>query len=107
MRLVVLLVQGVLGLADKRKGFYIGNQSMLISDLEFAVMLGVSQRTLKRALDADVIPKPIDMPGHRRWPRSQIEEWIAMGCPSVDKTLDKVGRNWTSLDKFGQTELSL
>lgn len=54
----------------------------LISVDELASMLGVSTRTLWRLLSAGKLIKPIKVGGSTRWRRSDVQQWIAQGCPA-------------------------
>ena len=52
---------------------------------EFAELLQVSTRHLKRLLDrGDVIP-PVRLGACLRWPRASVEAWINDGCPKYPK----------------------
>ncbi|HBO44981.1 MAG TPA: hypothetical protein DD670_13840 [Planctomycetaceae bacterium] len=54
----------------------------LIDTKEVARMLGLSPRTVWRFNDAGRLPKPVKLGTLVRWPRKQIEAWLAAGCPS-------------------------
>ena len=54
----------------------------LIDAKEVAKMLGLSPRTVWRFNDAGRLPKPVKLGTLVRWPREQIEAWLAAGCPS-------------------------
>ena len=46
---------------------------------QVAQLLGLSKRTIYRLLDAGKIPKPIQLGGTVRWPRTDIELFIEAG----------------------------
>lgn len=49
---------------------------------EVAAMLQISPRTVYRLNDRGKIPQPIRLGRSVRWNYREIEEWIAIGCPS-------------------------
>jgi len=59
--------------------------SLLIGPESMAQMLGCSARHVRRLVDAGRAPRPLRLGRLLRWPRAQIEEWIANGCPAVRK----------------------
>jgi excisionase family DNA binding protein len=48
----------------------------------FAELLGVSTRHVRRLVDAGKCPQPVRLGRSCRWPRQNVEAWIADGCPS-------------------------
>lgn len=46
-----------------------------------ARMLGCSGRTIYRLADGGLMPRPRKISAMVRWSRSEIESWIAAGCP--------------------------
>jgi len=48
---------------------------------QMADLLGCTQRTVANLLAAGRIPKPVRLGRLVRWPVSQVDEWIADGCP--------------------------
>lgn len=44
-------------------------------------LLGCSRRTVRRLNDAGAMPAAIRIGALLRWRRSEIEQWIAAGCP--------------------------
>ena len=55
--------------------------SELISAVQLAVLLGISERTLYRLKSNGHLPKPILLGGSVRWRVDEIQAWIADGCP--------------------------
>jgi len=49
---------------------------------DVAKMLRCSTRTVYRLADAGRMPRPVKLRALIRWPRDQVESWIADGCPS-------------------------
>ncbi len=56
--------------------------AMLIID-QVARLLNCSMRTLYRLNDAGKMPRPVRLGSLVRWNRSEIEQWIADGCPAA------------------------
>lgn len=46
-----------------------------------AEQLGISQRHLHTLNQQGKVPKPIRLGNSVRWPRSEIEAWLAAGAP--------------------------
>jgi predicted DNA-binding transcriptional regulator AlpA len=61
------------------------DKSLLIGFKELAQILGVSQRTLRRLIAKESIPKPVALPGGNRWSRVQIKTWVDNGCQKEPK----------------------
>jgi excisionase family DNA binding protein len=60
--------------------------SRLLTVTDLATMLAVSSRHIYRMIDAGRMPRPIKLGGSVRWDRRIIEDWIAAGCPSPEKS---------------------
>lgn len=52
---------------------------------QFGELLGVSARHVRRLVDAGKAPQPVRLGGCVRWPRPNVEAWIADGCPKCRK----------------------
>ena len=50
-----------------------------------AEMLDCSTRHVLRLADAAKMPRPIKLGSLARWRRSDIEKWVADGCPRTGK----------------------
>jgi excisionase family DNA binding protein len=50
-----------------------------------ARMLDCSWRHIYRMADAGRLPRPIRFGSLVRWRRSDVDQWLAEGCPSVRK----------------------
>ncbi len=48
-----------------------------------ARMLDISTRTVYRLADSGKMPRPVKLGQLVRWPRAELEKWIAGGCPAV------------------------
>ena len=53
---------------------------MTINDV--ARLLNCSTRTVYRLNDAGRMPRPVRLGSLIRWNRSDVEQWIADGCPA-------------------------
>ncbi|NQV24330.1 MAG: helix-turn-helix domain-containing protein [Rhodopirellula sp.] len=47
-----------------------------------AEMLSVSTRTCRRLADSGQMPRPLKVASLVRWRRTDIEQWLADGCPN-------------------------
>lgn len=56
-------------------------ESQLISVDVLASMIDLSPRTVWRMVSARTVPPPIRLGKSVRWRKSDIETWIAGGCP--------------------------
>ncbi|NQV27706.1 MAG: helix-turn-helix domain-containing protein [Rhodopirellula sp.] len=56
-------------------------ESQLISVDVLASMIDLSPRTVWRMVSARTVPPPIRLGRSVRWRKSDIETWIAGGCP--------------------------
>lgn len=57
------------------------NERVLISAKELAELLGVSIRTLWRLRSGGQLPLPVRLGHTVRWRMTDIETWLAAGCP--------------------------
>lgn len=57
--------------------------SPVMLDVEqLAELLGVSTRHVRRLVDAGKAPQPVRLGRACRWPRPNVDAWIADGCPN-------------------------
>lgn len=57
-------------------------ENKLLSRRNVAELLSVSLRTFDRLNSAGFIPRPVELRGStKRWSRTEIDSWIAAGCP--------------------------
>ena len=47
-----------------------------------ALTLAVSTRTVRRLADSGQMPRPLKVASLIRWRRTDIEQWLADGCPN-------------------------
>ncbi len=59
--------------------------SRLLTVEAVASMLDVSKRHVYRLSDAGRMSRPVKLGGAVRWDGTAISNWIAAGCPQVDK----------------------
>jgi len=55
----------------------------LLSEKLTAAKLDCSTRHVRRLADAGKMPRPIRLGGSIKWRRSELDAWIADGCPRV------------------------
>lgn len=60
-------------------------QPALIDQETVRGMLACSPRHVSRMAAAGLMPKPIKLGSLLRWNRAVIEQWIAAGCPAVER----------------------
>jgi excisionase family DNA binding protein len=53
----------------------------LITAVQLAELLSISERTLYRLKSTGQLPKPISLGGSVRWRITEVRSWIAQGCP--------------------------
>ena len=58
----------------------------LITAVQLADLLSISERTLYRLKSTGQLPKPISLGGSVRWRLSEVRSWIAQGCPKPSKS---------------------
>ena len=63
----------------------------LLDVREVAAMLSCSVRHVYRLADAGRLPAPVKLGALVRWPRREIEQWIAAGCPSCKSAVRRHG----------------
>jgi excisionase family DNA binding protein len=56
-------------------------RSELITAVQFAQLLNVSERTLYRLKSSGKLPTPIVLGGLVRWRVTEVHQWIDQGCP--------------------------
>lgn len=57
-------------------------RSELITAVQFAQLLNVSERTLYRLKSTGKLPNPIALGGLVRWRVAEVHRWIDQGCPA-------------------------
>lgn len=59
--------------------------SLLIDARELAAMLAISVPTIWRMRESGRLPEPLRLTSQTlRWRRSDVESWLAAGCPCPD-----------------------
>lgn len=62
------------------------SKPIFITDCKVAEKLGVSQHTFRSYHENGLAPSAVRIgPRFVRWNESEIDEWIAAGCPSRDE----------------------
>jgi excisionase family DNA binding protein len=61
-----------------------GGTALLTVD-DVAALLTVSSRTVRRMADSGAMPRPVRLSTLIRWRRTDIDLWIADGCPRCDR----------------------
>ncbi len=62
--------------------------AMLINAIEVGSLLSCSARHVVRLAEAERLPKPLRLGSLVRWRRTDIESWIAQGCPGAEARRD-------------------
>ena len=68
--------------ADSGSGTEATRSPAMLDVEQFADMLGVSTRHVRRLVDAGKAPQPVRLGRTCRWPRRTVETWISDGCPN-------------------------
>ena len=53
----------------------------LVKAAQVAEKLGIHPASVRRLADHGVMPPGVRIGASRRWDESQVDEWIAAGCP--------------------------
>lgn len=69
------------------------SKSAMLNVKQVAVLLNCSQRHVFRLAQAGSIPKPRKLGTLVRWSRSELEKWIAEGCPTMANQSGDGGKN--------------
>lgn len=56
----------------------------LLDSRQVADLIGASPRTVVRLADSGRMPRSFKVGALTRWRRSDLEAWIARGCPRVE-----------------------
>ncbi len=56
-------------------------RAALLDARTVAGLLSCSRRNIYRLSDGGLMPRPIKLGRLTRWRRSEVEDWIAEGCP--------------------------
>ena len=62
-----------------------GFSESLVTRKEFAEKMKLSLRSIDRKIADGEFPKGILLGRSRRWRKADIDQWIATGCPKVDR----------------------
>lgn len=58
---------------------------LALSAEEVAEALGISRAHVFKLVSSGRLPKPVKLGRAVRWPRKDLEEWLASGAPSRDR----------------------
>ena len=58
-----------------------GVMKLLVTRTEAAELCAVSARTWDRLRSAGKIPAPVQVGGSPRWSVTELQNWVAAGCP--------------------------
>lgn len=61
----------------------------LLTAKTLAEILSTSVRSIWRYRSSGLLPEPVTIAGAIRWRRSDIEKWIAMGCPNQQESKER------------------
>lgn len=59
---------------------------------DVAMLLKASSRHVRRLADSGRMPRPVHIGRLVRWPRADVDEWLAAGCPNCRPALKARGR---------------
>lgn len=59
--------------------------TVLMTINQVAKILGCSTRHVRRLVDANRIPRPIKLGALLRWIKTDVDCWLAAGCPNCRK----------------------
>ena len=62
-----------------------GHTDALLSYDQVAEWVGLSTRSVRRLVDEGRMPAPLRLGGTRRFRSTDIDRWIAAGCPAIDQ----------------------
>ena len=62
-----------------------GHKQSLLDIDDVAAVLKCSSRSVRRLSDAGKMPAPVRLGSMLRWPKAVIYEWVAEGCPPVNR----------------------
>lgn len=72
-------------LKEAGRGRQAAHDVVLLDVSEVAKMLACSARHVRRTTDRGAMPCPVRIGSLVRWRRTDIERWIADGCPNLAK----------------------
>ena len=64
----------------------VSTTQLLLSKVEVALLLGVSERAIDRLRDRGAMPRVIKLGGLCKWRASDITQWVSEGCPKVRRS---------------------
>lgn len=59
--------------------------TVLIAIEDVAAILGCSTRHVRRLVNSNRIPRPVKLGALLRWIKTDVDQWIAAGCPNCRK----------------------
>lgn len=74
------LLETVVETDQAGQGSVAATKALLTID-DLAALLGCSRRTVHRLIERGRVPKPCRFGSLLRWPRAQVDAWVARGCP--------------------------
>jgi excisionase family DNA binding protein len=60
-------------------------QPLLVGKTEAARLTGISARSIDRLVSAGKFLPPVRLGGRVLWDRHALENWVAAGCPRMDR----------------------
>ena len=58
---------------------------MFLTVKDMAALLNCSTRTVYRLIDSGLVPRPVKFGALLRWMKTNVEQWMAAGCPKCRK----------------------
>ncbi len=71
---------------DKGQSVAVAPPAALLGIKAVADLLDCSVRHVHRLRDGGKMPQPVRLGSLIKWRRSEIEEWVASGCPNCRRT---------------------
>ena len=60
-------------------------EPLMLRAKQAADFIGVSSRTLQNMRASGRLPLPVKLGGCVLWRRCDLERWVALGCPNVER----------------------